>query len=286
LRVAYYERAYREAYRGPGRWQQRYRDALEFKELTDEQKQSIQAQRDSFVHQENSLVDNVMPALEASREYRSFDQLREQQHMPIHEKLEDLGKRLTSLDESATAALNGMIGPELTARLDEKNPKDVHSTLQGAHIVAIDGDGSTQVIAAPEPGAIEEHEDPLLAQPMSAADLKAINAAVEFSQDNQTVLSTLYDEYRSEYDALRKSPLEFEHPDTKPTAGEEAKSRRSRAEALAAIDAKFFDNADVIADPPRQHLVLRWNRDAREREAANKSAQAFGGGWYGFQDAY
>ena len=286
LRAAYYERAYSEAYRGLGRWQQRYRDALDLKELTDEQKQNIQAQRDSYVHQEDSLVDNVVPALEASREYRTFDQLRNEEQAPIYQKLEDLGKRLTSLDENATAALYGVIGPELTARLDEKNPKDIQAASHGAHIVAVDGDGSAQVIAAPEPAAIEEHEDPLLAQPMSAADLKQINAAVEFSQDNQTVLSTLYDEYRGEYDALRKSPLEFEHPDTKPTAGDEAKARRSRAEALAAIDAKFFDNADVIADTPRQHLVLRWNRDARQREAVNKSAQAFGGGWYGFQDAY
>ena len=42
------------------------------------------------------------------------------------------------------------ISPELTARLDEKHQSDKNSTSHATSIVAIDGDGSTQVLATEE----------------------------------------------------------------------------------------------------------------------------------------
>lgn len=298
LRDRYYRRAYWDAYRGPGAWRDRFRRALELDGLDDSRCNEIAAQRDDFARQDDQLADNLVRTAEASREYRTFSQFSGMQPDKDEERIDMLRERRQALGASADAALNALLGPELTARLDGPDAKEERHS----HSVRIQqADGTVQTITVEDgedAGAADREQaravrrlidDPLLAPPMEMEDVELLAARLGWGDDETTVLSTLHDDYLEEYDRLRTAPIEDEPAaDEERAAADEAEAIWALFEALCDADDRFFDGAGVLAADESPQRLIKRHRAMRRRHvltnAARKTAWMFSVGDDGFVD--
>jgi hypothetical protein len=308
LKDRYYRRAFREVYPNAPQWLERYRAALQLENLTDEQKQSIQGQRESYLSQDDAALEAVVNVLEDSRRYRTFRQFSRQEPDPAEEKTDELVERRTGIATSATAALDSLLGETLVAQLEAKvkqaqnnsaEPGELRMTVAAAGNTGGNADGGNvqvevqveadgeEVVLPPEFQPVSAKPvsiDPHLPQPMGSRQFERVLAAAGIGEDSHAVAMNLFDTYRADFDALRSTPLALEKAGEQATAAETAKARAARTDELAALDHQLFDDLALLLDA-QQRVALDEFRATRKRSVSTEIAQSMGR-FFGDEEAF
>ncbi len=289
LRTQYYQRAFREAYRGPGGWRDRYATALLLEGLSDEQGVDIEAQRADFARREDQLDDRIVGEIESGREYRSFRRLAEMGGDPLEEKKTDYRERRAALAESAETALVAIMGPELFAELDGPGKTseglvseigEVHTSGGGAG-----GGGAAGFTIAQE----ENIDDPFLPPPMTLEHITLLGEHLGLEEDDRLVLETLHEDYLAEFNEVRLSAVEEDDPEA--TEGEEKPRRRieekrGNFDRLAAKDSSFFDDISSLAGVDHQRRIVSAHREIRIRQLQSDLTRQITNNRRGMEEAY
>ncbi|MDY7110045.1 MAG: hypothetical protein SYC29_15545 [Planctomycetota bacterium] len=280
LRDRYYRRAYSGVYRGPGAWRDRYRKALDLDELTDGRRKAIEAQRDDFVRRDDQLADTLVRTVETSREYRTFSQFAGMQPEPNEERIGDLRDQRAALGENAESALNGLLGPELTAALDDEPAAKRDRRGGGAPPPA---SGAAKQGGAPETAETADQEtgrtqprrleSPLLAPPMTREDIELLAEHLDWTEDERSVLSSLYHDYLDEYDRHRTTRPEAEVTENGEEHDVDEETVWNVFEALGGVDDALFENATILAEGEAQKRLVRRHRDMRRRAVLIRAAR-------------
>jgi hypothetical protein len=293
LRERYFERAFDDAYTGPAEWQHYYKLALKTSDLSEQQRTDVQAQYDSLLAQEDSMVDAIASELHKWREYRTFTQFQQDRNAPVYEHVKEFKERRETLAASAMETLRATLGESLFASV-EKSRKGEQGQTEG-QIAVIDGRNanvsvdvqvSTQQGAQTRSGARVTVSNPAESwdlnyapQPMAHTDFTTLCTAMRLESGDQSVVNALYDEYRAKFDALRASPLPTGENGEKLSASDESKAQKARCDELLALDDHFFADAGVVAVDAHQLRALKWFGEARRRSAANAIAKTMGFIW-------
>jgi hypothetical protein len=292
LRDAYYGRAYREVYRGEPAWRERFRAALELPDLSEEQRQALESQRDSSVGQQKQLMEQMVELLESDRTYRTTTRFSGEEPDPNEERIASLRERYREIGETAASALEAILGPDLLTQLDGPSPDA--ATDSGSSRVATATTGEAKPPQATAPGsetAAQEREAiaRLLAprdlpEPISVGEFDQLTGLLGWDAEQQSLLSTLYDDYRSSFEQARQSPpIELSEVDGEPTPGQRARARTSAFDALSQIDAKLFDDATMFASGDQDRWLIDQFHHVRQRSTATTIAERASWRWRGVE---
>ena len=286
LRDRYYRSAYKAAYRNPGAYRRRYAEAVKLEDIAAELIEQIQLQLGEFVRQDDRIIDDLVDALEKSREYRTMAILSEEGPDPLEAKLADLNERRAALVERADTTLEALIGPELFAQFtDESVPGE--QVGPGAEIVIIEEVGRPprivrdgQLPSDLESHANEQVKDPRLPNPISAGEFKRFTRLSGVGDSDTAVVDLLYQDYRESFDAILYAPLTTEDQ----TAADESKPDegdllQQRLVALEEADARFFDDMSIMAANEQQSRFVARLRLLRQRNAHHQVTNAYGPFW-------
>jgi hypothetical protein len=296
LREWYYRRAYSDVYIGRAAWRDRYERALRLDELNATRRSAIQAQRDDFIRRDDQLTDTLIRIVESSRQYRTFAQFNGADPMPNQERLFGLVGQRETLGESAIAALNALLGPELTAVLDDE-PKAKHdrradaASAGGSHESHQTGTVEADVRTTERETRQDERrriEDPLLAEPLTTDDMELLAGRLGWTESETAVLSSLHHDYLEEYDRLRSIPDDEETEKNGEQGDVDDEMIWSVFEALRGADDAFFDNAAILAEGDSLKRLVHRHRDMRRRavmiEATRETRWMFADNEEGFVD--
>ncbi len=300
LKDRYYRRAFREVYPNEAQWLDRYRAALRLEGLTEEQKQTIESQRDSYLSQDDAALDAGANLLEDSRKYKTFKQFSREEPDPTEEKIDELVERRATIAKSATSTLDSLLGETLVAQLDDnlKSAGGVGARRGGRRVVAAAGPGGAEinvevtegeeVVLPPECAGRDAttpvSADPYLPQPVGSSHFERVLIGVGVSEDNHAVAMSLFDTYRVNFDQLRSTPLAVEKAGEEATAVETAKARATRTDELASLDKQLFDDLSLLLDDEHK-AAMQGFRATRVRAVSTEIAQSMGR-FFGDEEAF
>ena len=282
LRDRYYQSAYRAVYRSPGAYRRRYAEAAKVDSIAGELAEQIRIQRDEFMRQDDQLIDDLVDALEKSREYRTMAVLSEEGPDPLEAKLGSLKERRAALLERADTTLQALVGPELFAQLaDDSAPGEKGRPAE--QLVAGQEPGQPQRVARDDELAsdVASHanqrvKDPHLPSPISAGEIQRFVRRSNIGEGNTAVLDLLYQDYREKFDEILYAPLtaqdQTEADEPEP---DDDRLLQQRLTALQDADKRFFDDVALMAVDRRQSKLVQRLRHLRRRAVHHERTRAY-----------
>lgn len=271
LRDVYYRRVYGRVYEGDGAWQMRYHAALQG-EISDELRTQIELERAHFRRQQQELDDKLVAELEASRRYRTAEQMDDRGALANAAQMDELRQRRRENGEAAERRLTALLGPALAeSGADEGVEAEPARTLVS---VGVGPDGSQVVVERRGPRPMRYGVD--LPGPIPAAEPERLLSLLGWGADQQPVVGGLYALYREDYDALREA---F---DAAPPAGDADDHEREESEPieqLRALDDRFYDDVRAVAATEDDRAMI--DRLQLERQRARQLAVVGSMGSYG-----
>ena len=284
VRQAYFERAYREAVRGVEHVRGRFTKALRLAEISDDQRGQITVERDSYEQRIGPLMEEIADRLEKTREYRTFAQFEAEDEGMRSDRVQDLVDRRQELNDGALRRLDMIIGEELAGRIAAGENREEEVWFEG-----VDGDrarverariAARQQAEEARAAAAAAHKpdvdrDPFLPGPIGAGRLDDYARRLGMDAADQTILQTLYDDYRLAYDEIFAAPADpGDAPANNDVADDEARrlverarKRRGRFDAIMALDGQFFDQVGMVLLEEAAMSRLDLLRRSRAREA-------------------
>lgn len=311
LRHRFHRSGYRRYYDGLGEWRQRYRRALDLDALATSQREAVRAQLETSRRQDDGLIDDIVDLVEKRREYRTFRMLEEGDAAELEEQIEAIQDRRERVAEAANNALNGLLTPDLIAKIDdpdfEENREATASGVMGGAVAEASGGGQSAggdsgrtPEEAEEEARRREREvrmrfggmDDYLPMWMSRSELRRLSEALGWEEEagKQALLRTVYTDYRDDYEAAlddAESKLEDDE-DGDGDAGSNKPAIERRDDLLtnlAAIDARFFDDLALLAESDGEARVIRSARRLRERTLKGELAKSMSSS-FGEEEAY
>ncbi len=285
FRWDYYQRVYSRLNGNPTALLGRFDAALELPEITDEQREAIEAEEQAFIHRNDSLADDMIDLIEEQRSEDRFARDREKA-AAIREELDDLQQRVTDLHQSTLDHLDAMLGPDLAQVLDD----DQHRILTS---VGSDGKGDGDATTRGGPGrgggGMQEYLQRMSAVvrqvnmpgPISKKELKDINQRLMLDDSTSVMLDMLYQDYLENYETWKRTELEplrkriqdawrieSSPQDSSVPSDQEieqfGKSRQNCFQLRQKVDKRFFDNIEVLISD--EEYLAAWNSWQRWHE--------------------
>ncbi len=285
LTILYFQKGFSRAMRGFRGLDRRFEKALALDELSEPQAKSIAVLQEDFRRRFLRIARGHAEHLEKSREFRTMAQFTGEVVGEHDEAIETAEEQRDRIVESTERQLDGILGPELLAQLEENKEKKTKKSSET--VVVVSSDGAEVTVQA---GEIKEVDKSIaggvtIPPPISPGRPAAYARLLGLDDDDAPILETLYEGYREQYDATRATADNDgqEVVEEKPLSP--AKSARARreasqaaAESVAALDNAFFDDIAAVLDVKRDapDLVMVERQRFRERTSPH-SGQWWGG---------
>ena len=282
LRDRYYKSAYHAAYRSPGAYRRRYAEAAKLESIADELAEQIRIQRDEFMRQDDRLIDELVDALEKSREYRTMAVLSKEAPDPLEAKLGNLNDRRAALLERADATLEALIGAELFAQFaDESAPGQkggpaeqlvrVQEPDQPPRVTR-DGELASDIASHAE----QRVKDTRLPNPLSAGEFQRFVRRSNIGGGKTAVVDLLYQDYREKFEQILYASLTAEDQiEADGPEPDEDGLLQQRLVALQEADDRFFADVAIMAVDDRQSKLVQRLRLLRRRAVSQEVARGY-----------
>lgn len=304
LHDQYFQRAYPDA-GGNGQASRAFGLALKYKELTDEQRQSISAMASEYFASADHLADQMADALDTNRKTQSLFDFDPDKRRKFEEQLDVLREKRNKLNESTLASLKASLGTQLAEKLETHlaKPGDGQILMPESVTLTATGPGggvttfSARINTSSESSAAAVTIDPFIPNAITKRDLDDYSSRLHLNDDNKSILVSLHDDYMEKYRGIEQSDIktarEAERNLWSMNGGEGQVSpptaeaidhlydlRRRALDSIKAIDAEFFENVKAALAGDDQQVAMQRIVQSRQREIYNRSAG--GGGMFGF----
>ncbi len=281
LREAYYRIAFRRVYRRPSSWREAYARAIALESVDDERRGLIESQRGQLCGEEDQLIDGIVQRIEASREYRTTQQL-DGERGELEERIAAYRQRRERVGESAMTALTSILTPEELAAIESADDEHEHTTGLIA-VAGAPGGGRTAATESTDQesaGASDANAARLrVPAALSIARRDQLTALIDLDDGQPELVEALYTDYRAEYEDTLKQMLQEDEQaeeaddDEKPDAVARAKQRVARMATLASVDENLFEFMELVFESEAAHAAVATGRDLRARERAMSAAK-------------
>jgi len=282
LRDRYYKSAYRAVYRSPGAYRRQYSEAAKIESITGELAEQIRIQCDEFVRQDDRLIDDLVDALQDSREYRSMAILNDEGADPFETKLTELKDRRTAHLQRADTTLEALLGPELFAQIaDQTSPRKKVAPKE--QVVIVDPSGrpervlpDTELLSDLQSHADQQAKDRRLPHPISAGEFKRFTRLSGIGVRDNAVVDLLYQDYREKFDETLYLPLTVENEsEANAPKAEEDGQLDQRLAQLQSLDERFFEDVAIMAANDHQSRLVHHLRLLRHRAVYYEIARGY-----------
>jgi hypothetical protein len=269
LRDQYYQRGYPEAASRGSSTSRAFQTAVKFEDLTDEQRQTIAAMASEFEAAADRITEQMIDMIDENRKKQSFFDFDMDRRRKHEEQLRELRDKRSSVSETALDSLKSALGPDLTAKLEQRvaeAPKE--SGAQDITMVRVGpgGPGATAMVAeVRQEGAPSEElpgVDRFVPGPITKRDVDSFAESLKLSSDDKGVLASLYDNYIAEFKRLEENQIKSVREAQQKLwafnrgAGEVAPPgseaidelyalRRAALQAIMALDKSFFEDIRI-----------------------------------------
>ncbi len=276
LRNRYLRLAYPEIPATTGSAERSFRAARRLEGMPPALAGDIETAAVAFRQQRDTVIDEMVSFLDASRRESSPFGLRGDARREHEEKLDAYRERLTALDAATVDALLALLGEELAerVRIAAAAPDEAE---EPAGLGRPDGaQAAVQAAAGP---------DPYLAPPISSRDVRGYVKRLGLDDNDRFILESLHEDYLESWrtqsaarvGALSAAKARMPQPGEEQAARATAEQidelyalRAAAMQSLLQLDGAFFDDLEALIAKPMQQATARRLRLERERLVYNR----------------
>jgi hypothetical protein len=304
LREQYYQRGYPEAASRGNSTRRAFEAALKFEDLSDDQRQTITAMAAEFEASSDRVTEQMLDMIDENRQKQSFFDFDMDRRRKHEEQLRELREKRTAAGQTAMDSLKAMLGPDLTAKLEQRVAEAPASEAgaQGTSTVRFGpgGPGGTAIVAEVRTETAPADElavvDRFVPGPITKRDVDLFAEALKLSNDDKSVLASLYDNYIAEFKVLEENQIKAirdaqqklwsfnrEAGDVAPPGPEAVDQlyalRRAALQAIIALDRSLLDDIQItlLSDDSRPQ-VQRLEQSRLRQIYARAADDSFGRG--------
>lgn len=319
LRIGYLSRAYPDFLSMFTPVRRRMEEALRLTDLSDEQRQAIEALRLNYRVARDALLKDRLDVSDAQRAGGIMINPTPEQQAErdrLGEKYQDLREKSERLVQQTTDSLDRILGNELAGRVakrvaEREAEEETQTQSQMMMVMTIAGDSDEGGIGIStfsstvtlDEADIESAENAALSalRPITRRELFRHARRLELTEDERIVIGTLHDDYLAHFeDAARPrieaareaeqafSPFSIREDEAEPsgpTVSDVDRLFTLRRQALAAVqevDAALFDNIALLIENEQNAGRVQRLRLARERQIYSRALGESGGsGFFG-----
>jgi len=199
LRDEYIRGAYREIRVGGSTVSRAFTIVQKFKELTDEQRQTVGAMADEYYTAWDRLMDQAMDQVDANRKSQTFFDMDRDNRRAQGEQMSALREKRTKLNESTLESLRAMLAPDQIERMDKllASNQDEEEDIAATAVIT-PGAGGGFAIATRVAVAGNEDEsvfsDPFLPRGITRSDVDGYATRLNLAADQRGLLTSLPDQ--------------------------------------------------------------------------------------------